>query len=1033
MAVALRYLTRVFAALLILLLLIVAGVAIYLRTGAFNQVLRQKAIAYLAANYRGRITFQRIDASVLRRITITNLTVAYQGQQATRIPFIRIHYSLIPLLWYSLHVRLAAFAPVINLQRQNGEWNLLEAISPRTVSKTHSTLAVRLNVQVHNGVIEVAPQGAGGSRYHLDNLAFDLSAALTPAGTSVSLKHLFTRIEAPGFPQAELMAALAYNSDPGRVSVSRLALKTRNSALALNGTLSDFKQMKVDAVLTISKLAASDIAAVTPVRLQTGLSGRIVLAGPKNALHAEVTLKAGVACLKARILADLAARVPTYDAKIQLASIDLRQLLGGGNPAGVIAGTITAHGSGLALGALAGQAQLTDRGASVASLRLGDIALKLSAKNGAAQFRGLITNGPSRVNFDGQSELAADGRYRLTLAASQLDLRRILANNPQPTDLNFTLGLDGQGFQLAQMTNAARLRLSRSKVAGLQIDRGALDARIANQRATIVRSMVVGAGWLIEAHGLTGLSTTAPLRLAYHLQASNIAPWLKLKHLSGGGKLAMTGTAAGRLNDLSAQGEIKGENLRHGSDSVAHAHLTYHLTALGHGLPHGRVVARLDGINAPVKLKRLDAAIELARGNPVRFHLAFDTLDRSGRTSELAARFRYRPGAVEGQLERAALALPDGVWRLSAPAGFSENTRGLAFDHLRFRNGPREVALNGNLAWQGAQHLTLTMRGLELADFASIIKREAAGELAGQVEVKGTAAAPLVSARLELVRLRMSGQSIGALDLRARYAARQAALNAVFTQDPNHRLSAVGSIPARLQWAHGFSAQIGKAMDMKLHSTGLKLGPLAALAPGRLKDTAGLLAVDLVLHGPVERPVTNGTLRVNGHTYIIPLGVNVTDVSASVRATPTQILAQVSATSGDGTLRGNGTVAMSDYAPGQINAQLNFHHWPAIGTRQYKAWIDGQIVADGTTDAPRLGGQIDVKHSVIRPDLAFLSATSDLTPDPTIEVIEPGQTAATAAPHPKPAPSGFNRMAMDVLVRISRHTWIKHEHAQVEL
>ncbi|MGH8011957.1 MAG: translocation/assembly module TamB domain-containing protein [Candidatus Binataceae bacterium] len=1033
MVVALRYLKRVFAALLILLLVIIAGVAIYFRTGAFNHILHDRATAFLSANYRGQITFQRIDASVIECITITNISVVYHGEQVMHIPLVRIHYSLIPLLWDSLHVRLGVFTPVINLQRQNEKWNLLEAISPRTASKTH-TFAVRLRAQVHNGTIEMAPQGPSGSHYHLDNVAIDLSASLTSAGMNVSLNHLVTRIKASGFPQAELTAALAYNGALGRVNVSHATLTTHNSALAMSGSLNDFNRMNVHAVLTIEKLAASDIAAVVPVKVRTGMSGTIIFHGPKNAMHADVTLQAGEARMSSQILTNLAARVPHYNAKIQIASLDLNKLLGGGNPTGVIAGTITAHGSKMASPPVAGQAQLTDRGAGVASVHVGDIVLKVTANNGAAQFSGLVTNGPSQISLNGQSQLAAGGRYRLTLAASRLDLRRFLAsNNTQPSDLNFTLDLDGRGFQLAQMNDDIRMRLMRSRIAGVKIDRGALDARIAKQRAEIARSMLAGAGFLIEAHGNAGLSATAPLRLAYHLQSSNIAPLLKLKNLSGEGELNVIGTASGRLGDLSAQGDVNGKKLVRGKDSIAHAYLTYHLAALGRGIPNGRIMARLEGINAPVKFKRVDAAIVIGRGKPVPIHLALDSLDSAGRASELAAEVRYRPQVVEGRLERAALALPDGVWRLYTPASFSEDAKGLTLAHLRIRNGPREVAVNGNLAWQGAQHLTLTLRGLELADFASIVQRKLSGELAAQVEMTGTAAAPLITASVSVSRLRMSGQSIGAIDFRAHYATRQVAVNALFAQDSSHQLSAVGTIPASLQWAHGFSARIGNAMDIKVYSAGLNMGPLAAFAPGSVKNAAGILAVDLVMRGPVQRPAANGTIRVNGRAHIVPLGIEVTNLVAVVRATPNQILVQLSAKSGTGTLNGRGTVAISEYTPGQINAQVNFHNWPAIGTREYQARIDGQIVANGTTDAPRIGGQIDITHSVIRPDLAFLSATSDLTPDPTIEVIEPGQTAATAAKHPRAAPSSFNRIAMDVLVRISRRTWIRHENAQIEL
>jgi autotransporter translocation and assembly factor TamB len=129
-----------------------------------------------------------------------------------------------------------------------------------------------------------------------------------------------------------------------------------------------------------------------------------------------------------------------------------------------------------------------------------------------------------------------------------------------------------------------------------------------------------------------------------------------------------------------------------------------------------------------------------------------------------------------------------------------------------------------------------------------------------------------------------------------------------------------------------------------------------------------------------------------------------------------------------------------------LGVNLTVNQWPAIDTQQYAATIGGHLAADGTLSHPRLHGQLEVLNAIIQPDIAFLSATSNLSPDETIEVIEPGaripqpvnntagptgrRFAPAAAP---PQPSTFNNLAMQVAVIIHRDTWIRHPDAAAEL
>ncbi|HVB78613.1 MAG TPA: translocation/assembly module TamB domain-containing protein [Candidatus Binataceae bacterium] len=1046
-----RYLKRALVALVLVPAVVVTALFIYTRTASFDVLLRAQLARYMTGNYRGEITLGRIDAPFPDGITLDRVVIRYRDAEVARIAKVRAHYSILPLLWGAIHLRVEVLEPVINLNRgRDGKWNLLEALSPKTSGAPGSgTVAMSIHldsVSVRDGSIEVAPDGPHGAKYRFGNAGIQLRAAILLSGTRVSISRLTARIEAPGFPAATAEGSLTYQdiSAPARVAISHFNLRTRDSMVSLAGTLGDFDRMNVEAELTAGKLAAADLARIFPdYKINQDLSGTLTLKGAWHALHVGLALEAGSARLGAQMLADLAAKAPRYDAKITLTDLNARTLLGAAYPAGVIGASLTVHGAGTALADLAGEARLSDRGVVANGLRLGDATLNATIKNGSARFNGAITNGRSNVTAEGTVLVSADPRYRIAAAASHLDLARIFAaRTTYPSDLNFTLGLDGGGLDLARMNSAVRIRLTRSTLAQFAFASGAVDARIANGRAIVSRATLTSQGTVVEANGTIGLARDTPAQLSYRLRAASLAPWLKLARLDGDGKLAVNGTAAGRLDDLRAKGTLTADKMRVGNKSVAHAQVSYDFGGIGQATPYGTLAAALDDIAAGIRLRRIEAKLKLRRGGPGRVNLALTAEDSAGGRDAVTANFGWQPQTVAGRLTEVELALPDGTWRLEAPVDFGKTARAVTLDHFRLRNGARTLTLNGSIAWNGEQNFVLDANRIDLADFKSIVPlaQGARGALALEVKVSGTAAAPIVDARLAATRLEVDARRIGNLDLKARYATQSVTIDAALEQDAGHRLTATGTLPAALQWAQGGTARIGADINLHVRSAGLRVGPLGALAPGMVKAAAGLLALDLTLGGPIERPRVNGTIALDGgRAEIVPLGVTVSDVVARMRVSPDELrVVSLTARAGDGTLAGNGAIALADDAPGEIGAQLNFHNWPAIATRRYQATIDSHLTARGTSAAPSIGGTIDVLHATLRPDLDFLTASSTVAPDPTIIVIEPGAKppshhAGIEHPAAGEQPSRFNRMAIDVRVDIHRDSWIRHQDAEVEL
>jgi translocation and assembly module TamB len=306
----------------------------------------------------------------------------------------------------------------------------------------------------------------------------------------------------------------------------------------------------------------------------------------------------------------------------------------------------------------------------------------------------------------------------------------------------------------------------------------------------------------------------------------------------------------------------------------------------------------------------------------------------------------------------------------------------------------------------------------------------------------GTAAAPMVSLIAQAAKLGAGQQPIGDLNVIMDYAERRATFQTILQQDAADRLTANGSIPMSLSWNNGVKTRIGSAIDVKVNSARLNLGQFASLFPDEVRNFNGALAIDLHLQGTLRQPQPSGSIRITSvRGQIVPLGITVSSAQMLITLDSSAVrIETIEAHAGHGSISGNGVIELQQSEPTTVAVNLTFIDWPAIYTEQYAATVGGKIAADGSLSRLRLRGRLEVLNGTIQPDITFLTATSNLSPDETIEVIQPGQAipqsskvAWAGGKSSTPKLSTFNNLAMKVTVIIRRNTWIRHPDAAAEL
>jgi translocation and assembly module TamB len=1060
----LRYLFRALIGLLILLVVVMAGLTIYVRTDSFDHLLERTVNAALHGRFRGQIVIGSIRAPRLGVVNLRDLTITYQGRELLRIRLVRAYYALIPLLWHQVNLEITIDQPEVSIAREpSGAWDLAEALESTQSSTSSGPSAYTVTItalELNDGTITLAPNGLNQPRYHVSAANLDASVALLISGLRFDAHKLSAHLEAPQMPPADLTLAASYDasSRPAVVTLSNLTLATQNSSLMATAKVTNPSSPIIDAHLTIGKLAPADLALIHGYPLRDNVTGSITVSGPLEALHTIIGLSAGPARIDLTAAANLKAKQPAYHGNLTLAHLDFGRLTLGLKLAGHLDTTAQVDGTGSDLATLSASIKAEGRGLVINQIRAGNVNLTAQTKDGHANLTAAIASGPNRIDAGATMSNFAAPSVHAQVVTRRVDLQALTGSRLRPkSDLNATLTLDAPRLNRSQLDLAhldahILLAIARSTLQNVVINNGALDAGLRGGVVNLTRMNVMAEGAALDVHGRIGLLPHTNTQLIYALAAPRLAPLLQLIQLKGGGSLDLDGTADGTIAgagspSLHAQGRAAFTRLMLNGVAAANAAATFDLSRVGQGeIPLGHANLELAQVAiGTTHLRTLAVTTQLIRQKPAMLSLALAIADAEGHPHSASLNIATQGGNVNGVLTHLAVTAPDGVWRLTAPSNFLAGPQAITIDQFDVHNGTRELSLNGTMRFSGPQAVTLTVRNFDLDMIQPLLRpnQYPAGTISAKIEITGTAAAPVISANLTGQSLAMNQQHIGDLNADAAYNSGAADLKVALYQDSTHQMALTGRVPVTLNWAHGFHLHLGNDLAVRLYSAGLRLDGLAALAPPRTINHAyGQLAFDVAISGPPAHPAADGTIALNNlGVEVLPLGLKIDHSFAHMRITPTFFtLEQMAINAGNGSIVVAGTVALTNYTPGVINLEVTIRQFPAIHNQRYQAMIGGMLHLGGTPNAPTVAGRVEVLNATIRPDLAFLTATR-YSRDDTIVVIRPGEEPPTTteamsqaySAAPSVRSSIFDKMGINVAIIIHRDTWIRHSDASVEL
>src|SRR5262245_27886917 len=235
-------------ALVVLLVLGVAGLAFYTHTDDFREFVRQRLVTAINDSIHGKVSLARLDGSVWGSLSLIDVSLIDNEAEIARIARLKVNYALLPLIWGRIQIlRLEAAQPLVWLKEgRDGVWNIVEALAPAEPQSETPNLVVSISsLELQKADIDIS---FSGNSYRLTDLDLQGTAGMRSDLTTVDLRQVSSRVLTKDMPEARVKGALAYEDKGGLESLKfdDFIIESGSSGLRLTGKIDDLKTFQDD-------------------------------------------------------------------------------------------------------------------------------------------------------------------------------------------------------------------------------------------------------------------------------------------------------------------------------------------------------------------------------------------------------------------------------------------------------------------------------------------------------------------------------------------------------------------------------------------------------------------------------------------------------------------------------------------------------------------------------------------------------------------------------------------------------------------
>ncbi|HBE73786.1 MAG TPA: hypothetical protein DDW31_06865 [candidate division Zixibacteria bacterium] len=802
-----------------------------------------------------------------------------------------------------------------------------------------------------------------------------------------------------------------------RVSIPSISLANASVTVRMPGSTERIESVRFQGGLRMGgerlELKINDFGLREPKRgiEVSKASGRFSMAGDTMRLG-DLRIKAGGSELEAGLWIDGAGRsfqVSKFGLKLDLADAGRSIAAPAGSYRGMIEMTATGQGT---FDDPRGEVRLSGRELTLNQMRVQQLSLEASAKDGRAELRSLnIRSGPGQAVFSGWLDWKKR-QYQAKAGIERLDLGTILPANKKgqlKTDINGRLACQGSGFQPERIRASAELFLHHSSFSGVPLD--TLDCRleVADMALSIERFHLRSGQAAMDIRGDIYPRAVSIELETEEIELSQFGPLVGLKDLAG--RLRFTGLISGEPKnpDIIATFRLKEAAAAGAECEYLDGSMSMKSMASS---PVGDGKFTATGVKAGGQnIDRVAVLIELRGLEWGGFSVVVnkDSLTEAN----VVGRVEIRKKDFTLVVSKLFYAHGPQMVANSQPVEVVISGPKVSLKPSKFIIGRGVLTAEGEYTAGGAIAARLSARNLDsrrLVELAGLDKT-VHGFLDLDLRADGTLAEPDLSLGLSLNTLRYEQFTADRLDLDVKYGQGRVDLKRLDIVRFGQLSEITASAPLNL----GLGKDASKLPEgpisgqVVLRDIGTwAFFPMADL----LSVWEGRVDVNVKLYGTTSQPLFSGEATVNnGKMVLRPFGMYLHSVQARAHFNADSIVIDnVSAlTENNGTVQiRRGEILLEKFLPTTMNFLVFTERSPIRNIPFIEANVNSSIVIGGTVNNPRITGDVTVNSALI---------TMPFAP----------------AEEPPPPEGDVKPLDMSLNITGSREIWLRNKDADIEL
>jgi translocation and assembly module TamB len=787
-------------------------------------------------------------------------------------------------------------------------------------------------------------------------------------------------------------------------------------------------------------------------------TGRLDARFEPNGLELEASLTAGEGRLsgQAEVWTDgdvRTLRVPS----LSFQALDLGALSGGSTPPTALEGALSAAFTGSSVEAGSGMLTLDLAPSRVDTLVVDTLSVRVDLEDGVARAAALAELLEAVATLEGEYRVAAQ---RPTYTLSGRLSRPSAEGRTGPVGFA-RLGAEGEGIQIDSARATLWMEVDSGSLSGHPIE--VARARVALDRGSFqldtldlrMAGLMVSGGGALPASAVGGPAEGEPpdpdevdevdeagneeageIRIEAALTRSDVLTLLPLEGPIALGEATLEVVLRGTVDAIDVEGAgnvsalLVGDIRVQGVDLDARGRRTR-----DEGWVAGEAslaVERMRLPTAPVQSVDIDVRLEPESELSVTASAVID----GRRDVELAARVEDRAAPSAVRLEHLAFRADEDRWTLQHPTRVAFRD-GFSVDSLLLATPDQELRVRGSFASEGPLDVQASVTEFEISTVFDLLGYPALrGSVSGEADLSGTAAAPVLAARLES-RLTPADAPAADLEVGVDYRERSASLEGTVTLDSGPSLQAEVTVPFDAALTHDSGGFLqADPMSGYVSAEAFPVSWLEPFVPaGGARELEGVLAGRAELGGTPGNPALSGSLTLRDGAATLPaLGVRYTGARARMVLDGARIaLDSTRLHTADGSVSATGEISFENLAEPAYDIELAADQFEIMRTSSVRATVSGDVRIEGVGAAPAVSGVVDVE----RADLYLGDLASGSSVDPVVltdaQWDELARVFGYERPSERAAASPFmDAVELDLDVRLGRASWVR-QRANPEL